>query len=261
MFDFLTAIPPEWIAIALFFLASMQGADGTSWLAKLVAKLTAYVAPNAQATPPADAAAAAGTGVRAGSITLQNIIALLIPIIPVVLPLIQGCGTPKTATTPVPAATITAPQGINQTSLWEDVGRATGTIVDLGSGGVIGAPVVLCSQLSDGQSEWTWADGVEESGRPNRRGLDGSNPGTGGVADGPGVSRLGQCGSGAAASSRCGSSPSGRQPVYAARPVASLRGGRWYPGKRIVGVARLVARPLLRLRLPGRPLARLFGRR
>jgi hypothetical protein len=260
MFDFFTSIPPEWIAIALFFLASMQGADGTSWLAKLVAKLTAYVSPASQAATPAAANPVPSTGMRAGSITLQNIIALLIPIIPVVLPLIQGCGTPKTAS-PGPAATITVPQGINQTSLWEDVGRATGTIVDLGSGGVIGAPIVLCSRLSDGQSEWSWADEPQESGGPDRRRFDGPDTGASGFADRPGVSGLGQCGSGAATCSRCGSSPGGRQPVYAARPVASLRSGRWYPGKRIVGVARRAAGAVGRLRIPGRPLARLFGRR
>jgi hypothetical protein len=257
MFEFLTAIPPEWIAIALFFLASMQGADGTSWLAKLVAKLTAYVAPNSQATP---AAGSAGTGAKAGSITLQNILSLLIPIIPVVLPLIQGCGNKPAATPPPPAVISPGPSGINQTSLWEDVGRAAGTIVDLGSGGVIGAPVVLCSRLSDGQPEWSWADEAAGPGNLDRRGFGGPDAGPGGPADGPGVSGLGQR---SCSSATCRGSASGGtygRTVYATRSVASLRGGRWYPGKRILGVARRAAGAVGRLRLPGRPLARLFGR-
>jgi hypothetical protein len=253
MLDFLTAIPAEWIAIALFFLASMQGADGTSWLAALVAKLTTFVVPKPKSQAPDGADATPAGGAKAGAIGFQNIISLLIPLIPVLLPLIQGCGDkPKAADQP--AVT-------NQVSEWEDSGRA-GQIVNLGSGGAVGMPVTFCSGVSNGQSAWAWADGETGGvGDLSGGGFYGPDAGASGPAGGPGFSSVGQRSCSPAACSGCASGPARRPTVYAARPLAYTRSGGWHPGKRIVGVARLAARPLRWLRLPGRPLARLFGRR
>jgi hypothetical protein len=43
MFDFTSFLTPEMIAMLLMFLSAMQGADGTSWLIKLVKALASMV--------------------------------------------------------------------------------------------------------------------------------------------------------------------------------------------------------------------------
>ena len=269
MFDFLTAIPAEWIAIGLFFLASMQGADGTSWLAKLVAKLTGFVAPAAKGSPAVTlfrqdeggAFVEDRQAVPAGAIGFQNIIALLIPLIPVLLPMIQGCGVSAKAVQPVP---VVAPAvGANQCSLWEDYGRERGEIIDLGRGGAVGSAAAGITWVSGpGRAAWAWADGTAgDAGNFDRGGFDAADGGGSGAADGSGVSSVGGGGGSAAACSRCNGGTVGRATVWAPRAVASARSGRWYPGQRLAGVARFAARPFRWLRLPGRPFARLLGRR
>lgn len=267
MFDFLTAIPAEWIAIGLFFLASMQGADGTSWLAKLVAKLTSFVAPAAKGSPVVTLFRQEGgafvedrQATPAGAIGFQNIIALIIPLIPVLLPLIQGCGATAKGVQPVPV--VSPANEANQCSLWEDFGRERGQIVDLGSGGTVGAGAVGVTWVSGtGRAAWAWADGTAgDAGDFDRRRFDATDAGGGGGADRSGVSSVGGGGRCEAAGGRCNGGAVGRATVWAPRAVASA-GSRWYPGRRLAGVARFAARPFRWLRLPGRPFARLLGRR
>lgn len=285
MFDFLTSIPPEWIAIALFFLASMQGASGQSWLATLVAKLQGYVTPanktaqritlfrrdGEEFVPDREAAPAA-------TINLQNIMTLVITILPLILPLIQGCGKTQAVESP-PAAVgqitptlweapitdyrlpVTDYRGANAAPLAEEESRA-GSIVNLGAGGIVGTALPLAWVSGDGHTPWAWAAGeAVGAGAADRRGPFDADAGASGAIDLAGVPAMGcdQLPAFACSTGVCG--PSGRPAVARARPVARLRGSGWYPGKRIVRAAGCVARAVGRLRLPGRPIARLLGRR
>lgn len=272
MLDFFTSIPPEWIAIALFFFASMQGADGQSWLTKLVAALTRYVVPATKQPGKVDLFRKRildggetvyeydREGAPAGAIGLQNIITLLIPLIPVLLPIIQGCGKTQ-AVEPVPAVKTVDDVGLMR---WEGIDGGEQIINLVGGGAARSAlPLTWVSDRSDaGPAAWAWAGGDAEIAWPaDRRGSTSPDAGAGGSADVAGVPRVGGQQCTAASCPAYVSRGSGRATVQRAHPVASLRGSCWYPGKRIFRAAGCVARAVGRLRLPGRPFARLFGRR
>jgi hypothetical protein len=109
---------------------------------------------------------------------------------------------------------------------------------------------------------WAWADrDAGQLGDPDRRGLGDQDTGTGNPVDGPGVSHVGAGVCSAGVCSGPYRSASGRVAVTAARPVAQVDRGRFVRGPPVRNAARLVARPFRWLRLPGRPFARLFGRR
>ncbi len=276
MLDFLTAIPPEWIAIALFFLASMQGATGQSWLATLVAKLTTFVVPAKKSVGPitlfrrdGEEYVADRDAPPAGAINLQNIMTLFITVLPVILPLIQGCGktqaveSPPAAVAPIAPTSWQSPITDYRSPITEGVSRA-GPIVNLGAGGTVGAafPLAWLSGDAAGQPAWAWAEGEAcHAGTADRRGPVATDSGPGCAVDLAAIPAMGCCELPAAACSTGVCRASGRPAVARARPVARLRALGWYPGQRIVRAAGRVAGAVGRLRIPGRPFARLFGRR
>lgn len=125
----------------------------------------------------------------------------------------------------------------------------------------VGAPIVFCGD------QWSWADQgtVGELGVADRRGFLDADAGTGGDVDGAGVPQLGDGGVCAAADcGRC-SCPSRRAAVGASPAVSRLAFRRGQPvrnaGRGVVRAAGRVVGALRWLRLPGRPFARLLGRR
>lgn len=122
-------------------------------------------------------------------------------------------------------------------------------------------PIAWEPGLSVGADAWAWANGESAiAGPADRRGSATEDAGTGGPADFARVSPVGdvELQTTACAAGVC--RWSGRPAVNRPRAVAAPLSGRWYPGCRIVRAARRAAGALGRLRLPGRPLARLFGR-
>lgn len=136
-----------------------------------------------------------------------------------------------------------------------------GQFVDRVAAGVQPADVQFCAVARP----WAWtepADGdTGQLGDPDRGRQQPADAGAGNPVDGPGVSHVGTAVCSAGVCRGQYGSASRRLAVPVARPVANVGRGQLVRGQPVRNAARIVARPFRWLRLPGRPLARLFGRR
>lgn len=150
------------------------------------------------------------------------------------------------------------PAAIETTSQWRVTGEPERFVWLGGDGRSTDAPrtpLVFCAG-----EPWAWADNgtAVEPGSTDRRGLEPTNSGPGSAVDLAGIPPLGDGVVCPAAGCGRGCSASGRPAVRTAPAVSRLALRRGQP---VRNVARLFARPFRWLRLPGRPFARLFGRR